>query len=504
MRAPSWDGRGARARLRAGLVALLLVLVVVGDALLVGVPVAEQALFGVTEAAVALVAGLACLRVGRQLDDLGALSARRQSWVLMGAACLCWTAGQVVWAWREVVRGDAAPFPSVADAGFMGFAVLSVVSALYVHRGYGTWRLRLRTLADGLVMACALFCTAWVLSLDAMVATAEEVVPLLFSLAYPVTDIVLLTVLLLSLLRNPRSVPARLLVAGGALMLAGDAGFTYDFSLDGYATGGASDYAWLGAFALFGLAAAARHDDPRGDPVPEGRSRLSVLLPYVPLLLAAPMVVWQLWTTVDRVVVVASAVLVCLVLGRQWLILAENHTLLEVTQRQRAELQRLAHYDGLTGLANRGLFADRMRRAVDESVASGVPVTVAFVDLDDFKGVNDTLGHAVGDALLREVGTRLSRCLPSGGTAARLGGDEFAVVVTDPAVDRDLLVGCILGSLAEPFAVGAAVLPLTASVGAVSEVVGIADEQTVDLLLALADTRMYDAKRAAARSAALD
>ncbi|GAB7191751.1 hypothetical protein NUM3379_24590 [Kineococcus sp. NUM-3379] len=493
---------------RAAAVLLLLVPVVAADALLPGTPRTEQLLLGVLETAAALLAGLACLRVGRSLGRLGVFPARRRSWHLLGAACLSWAAGQAAWTWQETVLSRHAPLPSPADAGYCGFAVLSVLAALAAHCGSGSWRLRLRTLADGLVMAGAVFCTAWVLVLGDLLPGAQRAgVPaasVLLALLYAATDVVLVTVLALGLLRSPRSRPARLLVAAALAMTAADTALAYAVSTGGFTTGGVADHAWLLAFGLFGAAALERHDDPRGHAVPARRSRAALLLPYAPLLLAAPAACWHLWNSVDRVVVVTSAVLVGLVLGRQGLLLAENHTLLQVTGRQREELQRMAHYDGLTGLANRVLFAERLRAAVDESVATGTPVTVAFVDLDDFKAVNDTLGHAAGDALLREVGSRLLLCCPRGGTAARLGGDEFAVVVADVHVGRDALARCIRASLDAPFGVGGAQLPLTASVGAVSEVVGAADEHTVDLLLALADARMYDAKRAADRSRALD
>ena len=495
---------GGRSGPRAALPALLLAALVVADVLLPGDSRAELALFDLLEAATAVAAGLACFRVGRRLGRLRALRARRRSWTLLGAACLSWAAGQVVWTWQEVVLGLEAPFPSPAEAGFLGFGVLAVASALLVHRGYGTWRRRLRALADGLVVAGSLFCALWVLALERLLTGSDRVGELALSLAYPLVDLVLLTVLLLSLIRNPSSRTARLLAAGGTAMLLADAGFSYSVSATGYSTGGLSDYGWLAAFALFGAAACARSGDVDGDPLPARTSRAAAVLPYAPLLLAAPLVVQQLWAGEDRVVVVTSAALVALVLGRQALLLAENSTLLEVTERQREELRRMAHVDGLTGLANRGLFGDRLREAAARSAATGVPVTVAFVDVDDFKEVNDTLGHAAGDALLRELGHRLARCVPEGGTAARLGGDEFAVVVADQGVGCETVLGALRGALAEPFAVGEVLLPLTASVGAVSRVVPDGDEQAVDVLLAVADTRMYEAKRAAERTGALD
>ena len=110
--------------------------------------------------------------------------------------------------------------------------------------------------------------------------------------------------------------------------------------------------------------------------------------------------------------------------------------LLDVTARHEAEeqLRHQAFHDALTGLANRALFTDRVEHAlVLRSRSHGAEVAVLFLDLDDFKGVNDTLGHAAGDTLLRGVGVRLRDSLSPSYTVARLGGDEFAVLIEEVA-----------------------------------------------------------------------
>ena len=93
------------------------------------------------------------------------------------------------------------------------------------------------------------------------------------------------------------------------------------------------------------------------------------------------------------------------------------------------KLRRLALYDALTMLPNRVLLKDRMAQALNIAKRSGEPVTLAILDLDRFKEVNDTLGHHVGDALLVDVARRLSECMRDGDTVARLGGDEFAILL---------------------------------------------------------------------------
>ena len=101
-------------------------------------------------------------------------------------------------------------------------------------------------------------------------------------------------------------------------------------------------------------------------------------------------------------------------------------------------LERLAHFDPLTGLANRVLFRDRLRQALLKADRTGDKVAVLFLDLDGFKHINDTLGHPVGDKLLNAVGKRLLDCVRKSDTVARLGGDEFTLVLTDFVDTRNI------------------------------------------------------------------
>jgi len=105
----------------------------------------------------------------------------------------------------------------------------------------------------------------------------------------------------------------------------------------------------------------------------------------------------------------------------------------DVTERKQLEeqLRHQAFHDSLTGLANRALFADRVGHALARSQRYETPVAILLVDLDDFKTINDSLGHHAGDLLLTAVGERLQQCLRSSDTCARLGGDEFGILLED-------------------------------------------------------------------------
>ena len=169
-----------------------------------------------------------------------------------------------------------------------------------------------------------------------------------------------------------------------------------------------------------------------------------------------------------------------------------NHR--DVTERTvlEAQLTRQAFHDALTGLPNRALFTDRVSHALKRRGRQHRGVVVLFVDLDDFKAINDSLGHQAGDRLLQEVGERLRTTVRPGDTVARLGGDEFAFLledVSDPA-DAEEVADRVAISLGAPLAVGGVEVALRASVGiAVAE-----DSDTAADLLRDADTAMYTAK----------
>jgi len=171
-------------------------------------------------------------------------------------------------------------------------------------------------------------------------------------------------------------------------------------------------------------------------------------------------------------------------------------TFRDVTEQRNLErqLSHRAFHDELTGLANRALFLDRMDHALLVPRPDTDPLVVLFVDLDDFKSVNDALGHGVGDQLLRSIADQIKRVTAPGDTPARLGGDEFAILLEDSGgVDRAIDVGeRLLGLLREPVSLAGYDLSVLASVGVAVASPGM----TTTGLLRDADIAMYEAKRA--------
>lgn len=174
-------------------------------------------------------------------------------------------------------------------------------------------------------------------------------------------------------------------------------------------------------------------------------------------------------------------------------------TLRDVTEQRQLEheLTQRAFHDALTGLPNRTLLLERIERALLRGRRESTLTCVLFIDLDDFKVVNDTLGHSVGDRLLAAVGSRVSRSLRRSDTAARLGGDEFAVLMEDAKqpVDAEILAAQVVQALSRPFQLSGDSVSVSASVGVATAV----DSAGAEELLAHADLALYAAKAAGKR-----
>ena len=164
----------------------------------------------------------------------------------------------------------------------------------------------------------------------------------------------------------------------------------------------------------------------------------------------------------------------------------------DVTERKQLE-QQLAHqafHDPLTNLANRVLFRDRVEHALQRAVRGGGQPAVLFIDLDNFKAVNDGLGHSAGDWLLIEVAARLQNVLRPADTVARLGGDEFAVLLDDEAANAEEIADRILAAFRSPFAVQGTDIVVTMSIGIAS----LLPHHGADDVLRNADLALYRAK----------
>ena len=167
----------------------------------------------------------------------------------------------------------------------------------------------------------------------------------------------------------------------------------------------------------------------------------------------------------------------------------------DITDRMKADqlISYQAYHDILTDLPNRVLFRDRLNLAVLQAKRNGAELALMFIDLDRFKLVNDTLGHAVGDVLLQQAALRLKACLRRGDTLARLGGDEFTAVLPELSNRQDavLVADKFLECLRQPFELAGQMIHISASIGIA---VYPADGDSIDELISNSDIAMYHAK----------
>jgi diguanylate cyclase (GGDEF)-like protein len=422
----------------------------------------------------------------------------RATWAALSAACAAWTAGQLHWAWMDM-SGQGIPFPSVSDVGFLAFAVLAAVGLVLYPAGGGLTA-RWQRCCDALMTSAAVGLISWQTTLGAVLAGASGGDPLASTLllAYPVSDVLLIVLALLNLTRVRRARRPLVLVAVGLLSLSvSDSTFAYLQSVSSY-DGGLVDLGWVFGFLFLCLAgtigeagagSAAEHVRRRR------RGLSAAYLPYVPVAVAllSSLAVTLAGQPLGGPEVATATVIIALLLVRQDLALRENTRLADALAAREAMLRHQAFHDGLTGLANRALFRDRLEHALVLHARTRHPLALVFLDLDDFKVVNDTLGHGTGDELLVRVAERLTGALRGGDTVARLGGDEFAVLIEDDG-DPQEIAGRALEALREPFQVGGRSIEVRASVGVCALEPGDA-AVGADELLARSDTAMYAAKR---------
>ena len=411
----------------------------------------------------------------------------RRTWATMAVALGAWSLGDGLWLVYDLVPGVEPTTPSAADVFYLLFAVL-LVAAFAQLITTATHQGRLRLLLDAITVALCLFLLAWVLALNSVYNTyREDRAALAVAFLYPVFDMIALTIAVVVLVRAEARQRAMLAVLTLAvtLMSIADSAFAHLTAGDRYSTGDLVDVLWAASLTAFAAAALLSRETYEPRTVVALPSTTSLWLPYVPLLLAGTIGPPLVMSGAERFLVPAVVVAVC---ARQVVSAWENRRLLAAAAEQ-------ALRDPLTGLANRSLFSDRLAHAMALRARDDRSIAVVSLDLDDFRLVNDTLGHPAADSVLAVAGQRIAECIRPGDTAARIGGDAFALLLEDRTDDsHQIAAQRILTAFQRPFRIDDQDMLLHPSVG-----VAVASPAEPDLdaatLVKRADIAMYAAKR---------
>lgn len=452
----------------------------------------------VLELCTALAATLCAVSVGRRLRGLA------RWWRLLYASAMAlWLFGQALW-WTGSVDADGIAIVPGVIAHLL-VPVIAVPAVILLVRSSGTFfgsdgLLRnppVTSLLDGVVAGLAFLVLAVMGGFGAgsSAALPRPGIPTI-NVAFAIAELVIVAaVVLIAMVYDPdRLYRANyLLLAGGlVLMAASDRVVAY---LRSVGVEGGDLWGGFGlilgpvmiAFSMLEYPARRAGAEHQG----RGIDWAQLILPYAGFLGTAVLFAFHVLRgrQLNEFAVVATVLMVLLVTIRQVIAMGSQWLLTQRLYRAQRGLAHQVHHDALTGLPNRLLFARRL----DEAMQVGGFVLI-FVDLDNFKEINDRFGHAAGDELLRAVGERLKRCVTDKDTLARVGGDEFAILIHHEVEDLETVSERVRVALRDPFPLQGSSVRVRASMGLVRQ--GADDAVlTSDDLLRHADISMYAGKQ---------
>lgn len=410
---------------------------------------------------------------------------RPTAWRLIAGALALAACGHAIWYWLDL-RG-LEPFPSIADAFYLAVYPLFMAALWMLGENSGRDE---GALSDALIVGVAAAVPGWALLIAPYLEDPGLTLgQLLVSTAYPVADLILLPLALRLVFLHRGRVTAHLFLLWGMLAyMAADILYAHGNSAGWYAPGGMTDGLWLVAYVL--IVAAIWHPSASAEPrshasMAELSGRRLVVLGAASMLAPSVILVTAgVDVEVVRVAAFGSILLFLLVMHRMAGLMRKTH-------RQAEELARLSRTDPLTGAANRRQLSAELEREMSRARRSGLPLTLAFLDLDHFKRFNDTYGHNAGDVLLETLVKAWHPVLRDLDLLARIGGEEFVVVMPDTGLDEAVTVVERMRSR----------VPQQQTCSA-----GIADfrpDDTAEILLARADQAMYAAKHGGRNQVAL-
>jgi diguanylate cyclase (GGDEF)-like protein len=383
--------------------------------------------------------------------------------------------------------GHPLPFPSAVDALFLLTYPCYAVALMALAKQHRE-RDRSGDALDSAILIVGGASLMWQFVISGVVHASG--LPLLahaVSTMYPVMDLIVFAMLVrFAVASAHRTKATHILLASFTLLLVADVVYALGLAAGTYAFGGPTDGLWMSSYLLIGVA--ATHPSAREFRLSTGSASRRMSHGRIAFLCAA-VLAGPLLAIGHPKELVAVAIAAAVSFG---LVMVRMTGLNRQLASAGVELNHRASTDSLTGLANRSAFADRLLAALATDERRAGTLSVLFIDLDDFKDVNDSLGHAAGDELLRVTAQRLDRTIRPGDLVARLGGDEFAILLDGiPDADSAFAVAeRVVTALREPAAIGDAHVQVGASVGMAMR----REDSTLDALMRDADVAMYSAK----------
>ncbi len=410
------------------------------------------------------------------------VDAKRRSWAVFALGLSLYGLGNVLWSfWVGELRNP--PFPSVSDGLWLTLYPLSYAGIVGFARLRGQRTVPAGVWLDGLIAGAGLAAVGATFVFEPVQASATgSPAAVATELAYPICDLLLAALMVGVLALRGWRVDRTWGLLGGGFVLLAVADCMYAVQVAGGSSSPSPLTNLAYVVAVGALAFAAWQADPDIRPRLEGWSLL--LIPAGFTLVALGLL---LYDHVQRLGPLAFGLAFVTLLGavvRMGLAFRDLRSL--------AEARTQAATDDLTALPNRRLFMRHARDAIAAAGITGAGVSVLMLDLDNFKQLNDTLGHEAGDALLRLIGPRVRQAIRGTDTLARLGGDEFAVLLYPHPGEAGIgrVADKMLGALREPFEVQGLALRITASVGIAS----FPQAADAEELMKHADIAMYQAK----------
>lgn len=392
---------------------------------------------------------LAMIATARRSPDV------RRPWLFMTGGVVANSLADVVYAVHDQ-RLHPIPNPGPSDVFYLVSYASFIIGVLLFTRARGV-RPRASLRLDGFIAAAALASLVSFIWFNPLAARGAGTLRIVVDLAYPLLDLVMLMLLATALApRRYRPTWTMGLLLGGVVwLLLGDVMHVTQIATNSVHAVSFTDFTFIVGVWLMGLSASV-HDRRVASRHPR-RTEASLSVAAIPVLsgIIAISVIAACWAW-NRPPEVGAIALLALVMVRMWLALREERRLVLSSSHD-------ARTDSLTGLANRRQLFERIEELLEGAEALGVGIIL--IDLDGFKEVNDDIGHAAGDELLRIISQRFTCRLANRGHLARLGGDEFAVVHVASETDLVALARELLETTAEEFSLPGHRVRLGASMG---------------------------------------